>query len=103
MYLIVLFSIIGIVCSAKTFESNLSSNRSLTVMAFIAEPFVIYDRKSTTLKGLDVDIIKIFAKKFNLHVKFLLSNESLNELFETGMVEATRDQRQIFLESVSQL
>lgn len=102
MYSIVLFSI-GIVCSAKTFEFNSSSNRSLTVMAFIAEPFVIYDRKSSTLKGLDVDIIENFAKKFNLHVKFLLSNESLNELFEAGMVKATRDQRQIFLDSVSQL
>lgn len=74
-------------------------------MASIAEPFVIYDRKLSILKGLDVDIIHHFAKKLNLDVKFLLTEVNINEVFRDG-VEITiedRQRQQIFLESISEL
>lgn len=74
-------------------------------MASIAEPFLIYDRKLSTLKGLDVDMIHHFAKKLNLNVKFFLTEVNINEVFRDG-VEITIEDRQrqrIFLESISEL
>lgn len=79
MCIIVLMFIVGAVSSARDFESKLF--RNLKVMASISEPFVIFDSKTSTLKGLDVDIINNFAKKYNLAVEFVIANESLNEAF----------------------
>lgn len=114
MYSILVFLLGGVIyCDgfAHTFvpnsslNSNKNSNRSITVMASVAEPFVIYDRKSSTLKGLDVDIINNFAQKHKLNVKFVLTDEIPNEVFKDGVkITAEYRQRQRkFLESISKL
>lgn len=53
-------------------------------MASLSQPFVIFDEETSTLKGLDVDIINNFAKKYNFHVDFVIANESLNGAFSDG-------------------
>lgn len=60
-------------------ESSLT--REIRVMASQMKPFVFYDKN--TLKGLDIDIIENFAKKFKLKVKYITKNKSLNEAFST--------------------
>lgn len=76
------FLLIGSVFSIGNCKSD--SDRLITVVASVAEPFVIYDENSSTPKGLDVDIINNFAKQFNLQVKFLMANENLNEISANG-------------------
>lgn len=67
---------------ALAFQLNEArSMESIKVMVSQAEPFTYFDVKSQSLMGLDIEIIKNFAKKFKLKAKFILMNESLNELF----------------------
>lgn len=112
MHTILLVLMTGIICGdcyVQFFKPiptpNTKSNRSITVMASVAEPFVIYDRKTSTLKGLDVDIINSFAKKHNLLVKFVLTDEKVNEVFMDGAEITTEDQQRqrTFLNSISKL
>lgn len=88
--------LIGSVFSIENCKSN--SDRLITVLASVAEPFVIYDKNSSIPNGLDVDIINNFAKQFNLQVKFLIANENLNEIFANG----DPDRLKSFVESVSE-
>ena len=57
------------------------SMKSIKVMVSQTEPFAYFDAKNQSLMGLDVEIVNNFAKKFKLKVKYIVLNESLNELF----------------------
>lgn len=83
-----------------TFLSNfidVTSINQVTIMASPIEPFVVYNPNQSKLIGLDVEIIENFAKKFNFEVKFIMTNESVLEIFSS-------DDRTIhFLRSVEHL
>lgn len=70
-----------IILSLQSFEAKSTSN--INVMVSHAEPFVYFDVKKQSLKGLDVEIIKNFAKKFNLKINYIVTNETLNEVFSS--------------------
>lgn len=53
------------------------------MLASIAEPFVIYDKETSKLSGLDIDIVTNFAKKVNLQVEFIMANESLKAVLNS--------------------
>lgn len=55
----------------------------INVMVSQAEPFVFIDNATQKLNGLDVKIIENFAKRVNLQVNYIITNESLNEVFST--------------------
>lgn len=72
--------------SILTFLSNfldVASINQLKIMASPIEPFVIYNPNQSTLIGLDVKIIENFAKRFNLETNFIITNESLLEIFSS--------------------
>lgn len=69
----------------------------LTIMASPIEPFVAYSPNQSTLIGLDVKIIENFAKQFKLETKFIVTNESLLEVFSSDQRTAS------FLRSVKHL
>lgn len=94
MFIFVLVIATGAVCSAQDFESQ--SGRTIKVMASLSEPFVILDEKLSTLRGLDVDIINNFAKKYNLVVEFVIANESLNLAFSSDNELGNKLARRIF-------
>lgn len=48
-------------------------------MASHAKPYVFDGGQS--IKGVDVDIIENFARKFNLKVKYIIADEPLREIF----------------------
>lgn len=48
-----------------------------------AEPFAYFDAKNHYLNGLDVKIINNFAKKYNLKINYVVTNENLNEAFNS--------------------
>lgn len=45
------------------------------------KPFVFYENRS--LKGLEVDMIENFAKKIKLGIEYIVTNESLNGVFNS--------------------
>lgn len=63
-------------------QKNYQPNREITVALSERPPFVIFDRNGTP-NGLDVLIIKNFAKKLKLQIDFLIVNTSLNQVFAT--------------------
>lgn len=69
----------------------------LTVMASPIEPFVILSPNKSELIGLDVKIIENFAKRFKVEAKFIMTNESLLEMFSSD------DRTARFLRSVKHL
>lgn len=69
----------------------------LTVMASEIEPFVVYSPNKSELIGLDVKIIENFAKRFKVKVKFIMTNESLLEIFSSD------DRTAHFLRSIRHL
>lgn len=65
----------------------MKNSREITVMVSNqAEPFVIYESNRKLLKGFDVEIMDNFAKKLRLTVKYIMVNESLNEIFSSADV-----------------
>lgn len=80
-------------CSIQHF--NLSSIQKLTVMASEAKPFVFKDKQS--VKGVEIELIKNFAKKFKLDVEYIVTNESLREVFSNEI------QSELFLRSIKHL
>ncbi|XP_031634347.1 uncharacterized protein LOC116347768 [Contarinia nasturtii] len=46
------------------------------------KPFAFYENQSP--KGLDVDVIKTFARKYKLEVNFFEANETFKEVFSTA-------------------
>lgn len=69
----------------------------LTIMASVVEPFVTYHSNQSALIGLDVKIIENFAKRFKLEPKFIMTNQSLLEVFTSD------DRAARFLRSVQHL
>lgn len=61
--------------------SELKSPNKFTVLVSQTKPFAFYENHS--LKGLDIEIIRNFARKFNLQIKYVILNESLNVAFST--------------------
>lgn len=62
-------------------ENTISLNQSMINVAFSKrQPFVFRDQ-SGKLTGIDIRIISKFAKKFNLQIKYIEYNHSLNEIF----------------------
>lgn len=57
------------------------SIKTITVMVSQSKPFAFYENQA--FKGLDVNIIENFAKKFKLNIKYVLANESLFAVFST--------------------
>lgn len=54
----------------------------ITVMVSQSKPFAFYENHS--LKGLDVHIMENFANRFKLQIEYILTNETLNEVFSTN-------------------
>lgn len=77
--LIFVFLTIFLNFNAHYLEAKLS--HKLTVMASQIKPFVFYENR--LLKGLEVDMIENFAKQFNLSIEYIVTNESLNEIFNS--------------------
>lgn len=76
-----LFVLLIFIKAIKSIQySTFGSSQKLTVLASIAEPFVIYDKETSKLSGPDIDIVTNFAKKVNLQVEFIMANESLKAL-----------------------
>lgn len=64
------------------FESSESKSISeISVMVSPSKPFAFYE--NGLFKGLDVNIVENFARKFKLKIQYILANESLNEIFLT--------------------
>lgn len=63
---------------------EVTSINQLTIMASTIKPFVVYHPNQSTLIGLDVKIIENFAKRFNCEAKFIMTNESLLEIFSSN-------------------
>lgn len=55
----------------------------ITVAVSERKPFVVIDQSGKP-KGLDVLIIEHFARKFNLHIDFIIVNASLNYIFASN-------------------
>lgn len=60
----------------------LKSIRKITVMASQVHPYVFHD-KQQSVRGLDVDIIENFAKRFNFDIEYVIRNKSLKEVFSS--------------------
>lgn len=56
------------------------SNNQITVAASIRKPFVVYDEAKQELKGSDVQMMEVFAKKYNVSVKFVKLDIKLSEI-----------------------
>lgn len=50
----------------------------IVVLATERKPFVFYENH--LLKGLDVDIIENFAKKFHLSIEYMVENDTVNKM-----------------------
>lgn len=70
-----------IVFALNSIESK--SVRNINIMVSQSEPFAYFDAKKHSLKGLDVEIIKHFAKKYELKINYVVTNETLNEVFNS--------------------
>lgn len=74
LFKVMLFVLLIFIKAIKSIQySTLASSQKLTVLASIVEPFVIYDKETSKLSGLDIDIVTNFAKKINLQVQLNLS------------------------------
>lgn len=64
------------------FAVHLKNHPDLTITVALSErkPFVILDGNATPT-GLDVLIIENFARKFNLKIKYIIMNTSMNDIF----------------------
>lgn len=69
--------------------------QKITVLASDAKPFVFKDKQS--VKGVEIEIIKTFAKKFKLDIDYIVINESLKEVF------SNEDRSTQFLQSIDHL
>lgn len=56
------------------------ANQRISIMYSKRSPFVMQSG-SAPPKGMDVSIIENFARKFNLQIDYVQSNESLNSAF----------------------
>lgn len=58
-----------------------SDHSKISVLISKYEPFVFFtnETESQGPKGLDISILNNFAKKFNLQIEYIQSNESLRE------------------------
>lgn len=56
---------------------NADHDRTITVALSQQKPFVILDKNGSPT-GLDVSIMENFAKKFNIHIDYIVVNSSLN-------------------------
>lgn len=74
-------SIVILLHTSQSFEAK--PLQSINVMISQTEPFAYFDAKQYSLKGLDVEIIKNFARKFNLKMNYFITNETLNEVFSS--------------------
>lgn len=59
----------------------LNSKQTVTIMASQAKPYV-YENKPS-IRGLDVDIIKNFAKRYNLKIDYIITDQQLKEVFSS--------------------
>ena len=68
-------------------------DRKITVLVSQSKPFAFYENGA--FKGLDVNIVENFAKKFNLNVEYTVPHESLNKMFlaEDHFANATKAMR----------
>lgn len=67
---------------------EMKDSEHITVMVSSqVEPFVIYKSNQQPLKGFDVNIVENFAIKHKLNINFIISNESLNEVFSSDDVK----------------
>lgn len=62
---------------------EIKSIQTFNVMISPAEPFAYFDVKQNTFKGLDVEIIRNFGRKFNLKMNYFVTNETLNNVFSS--------------------
>lgn len=76
------FSIIFLLIFLKHSSGTLVNRNNITVMISQIKPFAFYENE--TFKGLEVDIINNFAKKFNLNVIFSMSNITLKKIFNNS-------------------
>lgn len=58
-----------------------SEERSITVMMPQSDPFFVH--KNTSSNDLDVKIINTFAERFGYEVKYIVTNETVSEIFAT--------------------
>lgn len=71
----------------------IASAREITVMVSQMKPFAYYEENS--FKGIEIDILENFGKRFKLNIKYLEANETLNEIF------SNHNQTKHFLKSVN--
>lgn len=62
---------------------EIKSTQQINVMISPVEPFAFFEDDTPELKGLEVKIIENFGKKFKFQIKFVVWNESLNEVFSS--------------------
>lgn len=55
----------------------------ITVAASVREPFITFKTKNDEPKGLDVTILKEFAKKVNISMEFIKIDKKLNEIISS--------------------
>lgn len=65
--------------SLKCTESK--ALNKVNVLVSQSKPFVILENRP--IKGLDIEILNMFGKKYNLEIEYIISNTSLNEAFCT--------------------
>lgn len=54
----------------------------ITVLISQQDPFITF--KNEKAMGLDISILRNFAKKFNHDIEFITTNESLNVIFDSN-------------------
>lgn len=60
-----------------------ATSEKIKIMYSHQAPFVIKSDLDGSLKGLDISIMENFAKKMNLHIEYIQSNESLHSVFNS--------------------
>lgn len=74
-----------VLCMSHCCESTKISK--ISVMVSLIESFAFYEKQ--ILKGLDIDIIKNVAKKFQLEVEYIVINGTLSAIFDTSSTADT--------------
>lgn len=73
------FTMIILIISSELIESK--SVDKITVLLSQMKLFAF--RENHSLKGLDIEILRNFGKKYNLEIEYVVANETLNEAFST--------------------
>lgn len=77
---VVIFSV-AIFAHAEHLRLELGTGHRISVAVSERNPFVVFDQNGGQSIGLDVSIVKNFAKKFGFEIDYTVLNASLNYIF----------------------